>query len=391
VWNSTANGVTIRGNSIGVGANGTAQIVSGNTEDLIYIGGGGSVSNLLIGGSTAGEGNTIAFSDRSGIRLDTSGSNLQVIGNVIRNNTRNGIYLAGNTRAAIISNRIFANGMLGIDLGDNGVTVNDAGDDDSGANDLLNFPSTIRAIINGPNALGYNFTLDAPAAASGYRVEFFASSAADPSGFGEGEHYLGHVDITHPGGAQNYTGTLTTSQPISIGDLISATTTQRTGSGSWDITSEFSAVVTADGVAALSLDMTTELFDPPAGQAFFAPGNDVLVSATISNGGNGNTDPDSIFVTIAIDPANAVFNDVTPLLGGVVGFESGAPSLSFTPATDLRFSSAAAAPASFAQCTYTPAPGYDPQVRHVCLNPKGTLPGGAPQGQFTVRLRARIN
>lgn len=390
-WNSTVNGLTIQGNNIGVGANGTAQIVSANTEDLIYIGGGTSYSNVLIGGSTAGQSNTIAFSNRSGIRVESTGSNLQVVGNTIRNNTRNGIYLLGNTRAALVTNRIFANGLIGIDLGDNGVTANDAGDSDSGPNDLLNFPQAIRAIVSGPNALGYNFALDAPAAANGYRVEFFGNSAADPTGFGEGERYLGHVDIDHAGGLRSYTGTLTTLEPVSIGNLISATATRRTAGGAWDITSEFSALATADGVALLTVEMASEVFEPPAGQVFFVPGTDMLVTTTVSNGGTGSTDADSVFVKIAIDPANAFFNAVTPSLGGIVGFNSGSPSLTFTPAVDLRFSNSATSPASLAECTYTPAAGYDLAVRYVCVNPKGTLPSGGPQGQFAVQMRVRIN
>ncbi|QDH35242.1 right-handed parallel beta-helix repeat-containing protein [Porphyrobacter sp. YT40] len=390
VWNSTSNGVTITGNKIGIGADGVSAIVSGNTEELIFIGGGTSHSNVTIGGEAPGLGNLLANSAVSGIRLESTGINLQVIGNTIRNNARNGIIVLGNTRAALVSNRIYANGLLGIDLADNGVTANDAGDGDSGANDLLNFPQAIRANVAGPNQLRYNVTLDAPAAASGYRIEFFANSAADATGFGEGERFLGHVDITHAGGAQSYTGTLTTLQPVAIGDVISATTSRRTLVGTWDMTSEFSAVATAEGVAALTVAITSELFEPAPGNAFFIPGNDVLLTTTVSNAGTGSTDADSIFLAVRIDPAHAFHNAATPALGGVVGFQSGTPGLAFTPGTDLRFSDSALPPTSFGQCTYNPAPGYDPQVRHVCLNPKGTLPSGAPQGQFTVRLRARI-
>ncbi|RNJ62834.1 MAG: hypothetical protein EDM03_09380 [Porphyrobacter sp. IPPAS B-1204] len=245
--------------------------------------------------------------------------------------------------------------------------------------------------MTGANQLGYNFTLDAPAAAAGYRIEFFASSAADPSGHGEGERFLGAVDISHAGGVQSYTGTLTTLEPISIGTIISATTTRRTAGGSWDITSEFSAVATADGVAALTVAMASEVFDPSADNPFATPGNDILLTTTVSNGGTGSTDADTIFVAIALDPNNSFFNDITPALGGIVGFTTAASALTFTPGTDLRFSNSAAAPASLAECTYTPAPGYDPQVRHVCLNPKGTLPSGGPDGQFAVQIRVRIN
>lgn len=390
-WNITMNGLTIQGNSIGVGANGTAQITSGNLEELVSLGGSGDRSNVLIGGTGAGQGNIVAFGNRSGVRVDSTGSNLQVIGNTIRNNARNGIIVVGNTRAALVSNRIYANGLIGIDLADNGVTAIDVGDGDTGANDLLNFPQAIRAIVAGPNQLRYGVTLDAPVAANGYRIEFFANGTADTTGFGEGERYLGYTDITHAGGTQTYTGTLATLQPLAIGDIISTTITRRTAGGAWDITSEFSAVATVDGVAALNVAMASQVFAPAPGNGFFTPGNDVLLTTTVSNTGTGSTDADSIFVVIRIDPAHAFHNAATPALGGVIGFQSGAPGLTLTPGTDLRYSNSAAPPTSFAQCTYTPAAGYDPQVRHVCLNPKGSLPSGAPQGQFTVRLRARIN
>lgn len=391
IWTGTGDGITIQGNNLGVGADGVSQIVSGNTQDLLIAGGGDVFSNMMIGGSSPGQGNLIAFSAVRGMWLETTGTNIQVIGNTIRNNAQTGITLTGTTRAAIIGNRIFANGQSGIDLGSDGVTANDPGDGDSGANDLLNFPAAVRAIVSGPNQLGYNFTLDAPAAADGYRIEFFANNAADTSGHGEGERFLGHVDITHGGGAQSYTGTLTILEPISIGDVISATTTRRIAGGGWDITSEFSAVATADGVAALNVAMTSEMFDPPADNPFATPGSDILLTTTVTNTGTGSTDTDSLFVAIAIDPTNVFFNDVTAMLGGVVGFQTDAPGLSFTPGTDLRFSSNAAPPASLAECTYTPVQGYDPQVRHVCINPKGSLPSSPPQGQFAVQMRVRIN
>ncbi len=390
-WNSTGTGLTIQGNNLGVGANGTSQVVTNNIEDLIFTGGGGTYSNVLIGGTAAGQGNTIAFSARSGIRLDTGGSNLQVIGNTIRNNTRNGIYLVGSTRAALVSNRIYANGLIGIDLGENGVTANDAGDGDSGANDLLNFPAIAAIRTDGVSQMIYNVTLNAPADANGYRIEFFANAAADPTGFGEGERYLGAVDVSHAGGTRSYTGTLTTLVPASPGDIISATTTRRTAGGAWDITSEFSAAATADGLAQLAVQLTSQVFAPPADNPFATPGNDVLLITTVTNNGTGSTDADSVFAVIAISPETSFYNAVTPALGGIVGFASGAPSLTFNPANDLRFSNATSAPQSLAQCTYTPAAGYDPQVRYVCLNPKGTLPTGSTQGQVQVQMRLRIN
>lgn len=391
LWSSTTNGVTIQGNNIGVGANGTSQIVSGNSEDLIYIGGGSSHSNILIGGTGTGQGNVLAFSNRSGIRLESSGSNIQVIGNTIRNNTRNGIYLVNSTRAAIIANRIYGNSLIGIDLGENGVTANDAGDGDTGANDLLNFPVIGTVNTNGTNQLVYNFTLDAPAAASGYRIDFFTNATAHATGFGEGERFIGSVDIVHPGGSRSFSGSLTTAEPVSVNSRITATASRRTAGGAWDITSEFSAAATAAGMARLTVAMTSALFEPAPANPFATPGNDMVLTTTVTNVGTGATDADSIFTVVTLNAANSFLNATTPSFGGIVGFASASPSLTFTPATDLRFSSAASPPASFAQCSYTPAAGYDPAVRHLCLNPKGTLPQGSTTGQFTVQVRARIN
>jgi hypothetical protein len=79
--------------------------------------------NNRIGGTAAGEGNTIAFSGSSGIQV-TGGKGL-----------------------AILGNSIFSNNGLGIDLDNDadpltsdGVTPNDLGDGDTGGNGLQNFP-----------------------------------------------------------------------------------------------------------------------------------------------------------------------------------------------------------------------------------------------------------
>ena len=72
--------------------------------------------NNIIGGTQSGAANKIAFNGAAGI-LVFSGS-----------------------RNAIRGNSIFSNGGLGIDLGPNGVTLNDSTDTDTGANHAAEFP-----------------------------------------------------------------------------------------------------------------------------------------------------------------------------------------------------------------------------------------------------------
>jgi len=63
-----------------------------------------------------------------------------VASNTIAFNAARGVFVSGGTGNAILSNSIFANTGLGIDIGDVGVTPNDTGDGDSGPNNLQNFP-----------------------------------------------------------------------------------------------------------------------------------------------------------------------------------------------------------------------------------------------------------
>ena len=75
-------------------------------------------------------------------------------------------------------------------------------------------------------------------------------------------------------------------------------------------------------------------------------------------------------------------------------FAQGSPTsgLTFTAGTDIKYSNAASAPASFAACTYTPVATYDPAVKFVCLNPKGTMAGSTGTApSFTLTIQAKGN
>ncbi|MGH7127672.1 MAG: beta strand repeat-containing protein, partial [Planctomycetaceae bacterium] len=105
ISNAGTEGNTIAGNFIGTDVSGMLDL--GNAIDGVTIT-DGSTQNT-IGGSLPGSANVIAFNDRDGVRIDSLGLSNGVLGN-----------------------SIYANIGLGINLGTDGVTPNDASDADAG-------------------------------------------------------------------------------------------------------------------------------------------------------------------------------------------------------------------------------------------------------------------
>lgn len=208
---------TIQGNWIGTGIDGVTAL--GNGESGIDCDTGST--NNLIGGSAA-VGNRIAFSPApyAGVRVRTGAVNNRITGN-----------------------GIFGNGALGIDLGPAGVTQNDTGDADTGGNNLQNFPVLTGVVAGHPTWV--RGTLNSTSGTN-FLLEFFANPAADASGYGQGQLYLGEATVTT--GADGKAAFLV-SFPVTVlvGYSISATATDPTGN-----TSEFSAGVSAGPVPRLT-------------------------------------------------------------------------------------------------------------------------------------------
>ena len=75
-----------------------------------------------------------------------------------------------------------------------------------------------------------------------FRIEFFASAVPDSSGYGEGQTYLGFVDVTtDASGDASFSPTLTAAVPT--GQVISATATRLTSGMNFVETSEFAATI----------------------------------------------------------------------------------------------------------------------------------------------------
>jgi len=226
---ATAKENLVQGNFIGTDITGIADL--GNTLGgvLIYRG-----PKNIIGGTMAGASNTIAYNGGDGISLtEWEGQG----------------YFSIDIR--ILSNSIFANAGLGIDLGGDGVTPNDTGDADMGANNLQNFP-----VLNSATS-GSGTTIEGTLNSTPntkFRLEFFANTECDPSGYGEGETFLGFTNVTTDDSG-NVAFTVTFPDTVPGGHFITATATDPDGN-----TSEFSAclqVTTAVVEAAVDFDPDT--------------------------------------------------------------------------------------------------------------------------------------
>ncbi|NNC93132.1 MAG: DUF2341 domain-containing protein, partial [Acidimicrobiia bacterium] len=209
IWGPNATSNTIQGNTMGLDAAGSSPVPNGYesiTRAAIHL---SNTPGNLIGGTAPGEGNIIASNSSRGV-------------------TVSGASAIDNT---IIGNSIYGNIDLGIDLGLDGVTLNDPGDDH------LNFPD-ITSAVETAGTIAIDFDLEVPA--GDYRIEFFDNTAADGTGYGEGETLVHTYNVVgHAGGSVSYS----TSFAGTAGDIISATATEEVGAP-FGSTSEFSAAFT---------------------------------------------------------------------------------------------------------------------------------------------------
>jgi len=201
------SGNLLEGNLIGTDPTGTTPLPNSG-EGVVILDG---ASQNRIGGTDIGAGNTIAFNGWTGVALSAEAGE-------------------GNS---VLSNSIFANGGLGIDLGDDGVTKSDMFDSDVGPNGLQNFPIITAITRHGTSLVIHGRVATTPR--TYLRLEFFGNEACDPSGFGEGRAYIGFAVVaTNPAGHASFMISL----PVSIpqGTFVSATATDPAGN-----TSEFAA------------------------------------------------------------------------------------------------------------------------------------------------------
>ena len=215
------NGVEIRngasGNTIGGTASGTLNVISGNGNEGVEIDGTGTSDNTVegddIGTDSSGKHALPNEFDGVGILLGASDNTIGGLsggaGNLIADNLGNGVVVGfnatdGSTGNEILGNSITGNVGLGIDLGYDGVTPNHSfpstGLIAGAPNGDQNFPVIASATFV-PDVSDSNGTLivsGSLAADQGetYVIQLFANSAADGSGFGEGQVLVASFDVT---------------------------------------------------------------------------------------------------------------------------------------------------------------------------------------------------
>jgi CSLREA domain-containing protein len=251
-----ANGIYVHsspGNSI------QSNVIAGNEEWGILIEGIGARDNRVednsigtnAGGSDMGNGRGGILAQNSGPQV-IGGTYTSVgccLGNTIAHNGGPGVAVSAalnvSLEKGIRANRIYANDALGIDLEIDGVTPNDLGDADgeSSANGLQNFP-VIDAASVFSGVVTITGTLNSTAGGR-FQLDLFANDVCDPSGYGEGQRFLGVKPVTTDAdGNVSFTATFAGAAASLIrgGDLVTATASDPGGN-----TSEFSKCVRATG------------------------------------------------------------------------------------------------------------------------------------------------
>ena len=296
---SQAQGPTIKGNVIAGNAETGIEvfgnlpvnaIIQGNfigTDETATLDLGNGLGGILaagdvelIGGTSPGEGNVIAYNDKT--------------------NFATGIEVSRN-QVTIRGNRIFDNEPLGLDLEDAGgtvfITVNDPEDVDDGPNGFQNFP-IVTSVTPGTSTTHIEGRLNSKPSTS-FGIDLYSNPICyrRPRGHLEGETYLGSVDAATDGFGNT---TFAANVPFVLlpGQLVTATATDPSGN-----TSEFSqrivfTVLPLSGPAGQTADVTVH-------------GMEFELGATVTVGGVPATNvmatsPTTITATIPAFPAGTL-------------------------------------------------------------------------------------
>ncbi len=292
------DGNFIQNNYIGVGADGST--VLGNGGDGIFISsgadnttiGGNGLGNVIMGSRYAGieidgastgtviygnyiginlAGTKVTGSGENGILLENGAASTTIGGtgtglaNVITGNGWNtqftaGVYVSSTagTGNSIIANSIYDNAGIGIDLGTQGVTLNDSLDADTGANNLQNTPVLTTATTNG-TTVTISGSLNTVASTAGILIHFYATPAVGNVSARQARRYLGSTTVSSDASGNATFSNVALSSAVSAGEVVTATTTLSSS------TSEISQGVVATLSSGNSTPTTSQLVSTNGG------------------------------------------------------------------------------------------------------------------------------
>ena len=197
--------ITIRGNTIGL-------TKSGKPAPTTWTGIGcwGTLSNVVIGGDSPADGNTIAYSSHYGIEFAGTVTNGIIKHNTIYQNgsgpntggSGGGVMISDNsTSNTIRQNTIYNNKgsyNLGIDLGGNGPTQNSQPQSTTGANHYQNYPIIENSITRCDSSTavkpgGFNSTPNTT-----FTIDYYANPSWDPASNTprQGEQWVSSETVT---------------------------------------------------------------------------------------------------------------------------------------------------------------------------------------------------
>jgi len=175
IFITSSNDVNVEGNFIGVAKDGTTAVPNGGNGVHIPL-----ASGNIVGDRAGHAGNVIAYNKNDGV----------LIGN-------NGVLIGDSTPdKGILSNSIFGNKHLGIELTN---TAN------------LSEPApTLTSAVSAGGLITVRGTFTGAVYAD-ITIQVFSNPARDPSGFGQGQDFLGSVPVTTDGtGKASFVVTLPT-------------------------------------------------------------------------------------------------------------------------------------------------------------------------------------
>ena len=238
-----SDGVLIDGapnNTVGGTTVGARNVISGNDSEGVLIVGPDATGNKVAGNyvGTGAAGQRVPGQNDTGITIVNAANN--VVGgteagarNTISGNGTGVVILGvGATGNRVLSNSIFGNANLGIDLyGALGPNPNDPDDKDAGPNGLQNRPLLSSARKSATGTTTVTGKLDSTPNKT-YLVQFFSN----PEGGDEGKTILGSARVS-TGGSGDASFAFSTRKAIRLGQNTTATATNT----STNNTSEFSA------------------------------------------------------------------------------------------------------------------------------------------------------